>query len=68
MFDYATMKLMHPHGEELFPVEEVSRHDAADHDLERTLRPGARIFRCTDCAEEIVVMAPGADEPASGTT
>ena len=65
MFDYGTFKLMHSHGKDLFSMEETSHHDAAQHDPERGWTKGARIFRCTRCADEIVVLPPGADAPDS---
>jgi len=67
MFNYETIRLMHLHGEERFPMQERSHHDAADHDPERGWRTGARIFRCTACADEIVVMPPAADIPDTET-
>jgi hypothetical protein len=63
MFDYQTVKLMHSHGDERFPMTESSHHDAAEHDPERGWRPGARFFRCTGCHEEIVVESPEHDVP-----
>lgn len=59
MFDYQTMKLMHSHGDERFPMtESSSHHDPAAHDAEQGWRPGTRIFRCMSCEEEIVVESP----------
>ena len=63
MFDYQTFQLMHRHGDERHPMTERSHHDSADHDPERDWAQGARIFRCTRCDEEIVVMPPGSDRP-----
>jgi hypothetical protein len=59
VIDYQTLKLMHLHGDERFPMHEASHHDAADHDPERGWVRGARIFRCTSCDEEVAVMPPG---------
>jgi hypothetical protein len=61
MFDYQTVKLIHLHGDERFPMKERSHHDSAELDPERGWLKGARIFRCTRCDEEIVVMPPGGD-------
>lgn len=57
--DYQSFKLMHLHGDERFPMHEGRHHDATDHDPERGWVSGARIFRCTRCDEEVVVMPPG---------
>jgi hypothetical protein len=63
MHDYRTLKLMHVHGAEHVPMEERSHHDPADHDPERSWREGARIFRCSTCDEEVVVLPPDNDAP-----
>ncbi len=64
MFDYqAALTLMHLHGDERHPMTERGHDNAAAHDPERGWRQGARIFRCTRCADEVVVMAPGQDKP-----
>jgi hypothetical protein len=64
MYDYQTFKLVHLHDGERITMEERGHEDAADHDPERGWVEGARIFRCGRCAEEVVVMPPGHDEPA----
>ena len=55
MFDYQTIKLMHPHGDKLFPMEEIEHRGPAAHDPERRWVRGARLFRCTHCPEEVAV-------------
>jgi len=65
MLDYKTIQLMHVHDDERVPMVERSHHDAADHDPERRWGVGARIFRCTSCHDEIVLMPPGRDEPGA---
>lgn len=61
--DLETLRLMHLHGDERFPMREGAQHDAAAHDPERSWMSGARIFRCTRCDEEVVVMPPGPRDP-----
>ena len=63
MFDYQTAKLMHIHGDERFPMTERTDHDSADHDPERVWARGVRIFSCSKCDEEIVLMPPGHEAP-----
>jgi len=63
MFDYRTLQLMHVHGGTHVPMVERSHHDAAEHDPERNWRAGSRIFRCTTCEDEVVVLPAGHDAP-----
>ena len=65
MLDQQILQLMHVHGGERFPMEERGHHDPADHDPERSWRKNARIFRCTGCEGEVVVLPPGRDEPVT---
>lgn len=49
--------LEHHHGgDEWHRMEEVTPHDAAQHDPERSWGRG-RIFRCTTCEDEIRISA-----------
>lgn len=57
--EYQSLRLMHLHGDERFPMHERGHHDAVDRDPERGWVSGATIFKCTRCDEEIVVMRPG---------
>ncbi|HUQ43394.1 MAG TPA: hypothetical protein VM451_03150 [Candidatus Limnocylindria bacterium] len=65
MFDYQTVKLLHRHGsDDWAPYSEGSEHDSASRDVERSwLKQGARIFKCSSCADEVMVMPAG--EPSS---
>jgi hypothetical protein len=65
MFDYPNFKVMHLHGDERFPMDERSPHDAAEIDVERRWAKGGRIFRCTRCSEEVVVIEPGQETPTT---
>lgn len=58
MLNFQAMRLLHRHGEnDYVPMIE---HGAAEHDPERELLRGelrgARVFRCSTCAEEVLVM------------
>ena len=65
MLDYQTIKLMHRHGDDDYaPFAEVSEHGSAAHDPERAWLRGARIFRCTRCADEVVLTAPDGELPS----
>jgi hypothetical protein len=59
VFDFPTLKLMHVHDGERYPMTERQDHDPADHDPERGWARGARIFSCSHCDEEILVEPPG---------
>ena len=63
MFDYQTIKLMHRHGgDDYAPMAEGTEHGSSAHDPERSWLKGARIFRCTQCEDEIVIV-PNGDTP-----
>ena len=63
MFDYQTVKLMHLHGDGRFPMQPRIPHDPAETDPERGWVEGAKIYRCSSCSEEIVVIPPGHEVP-----
>lgn len=69
MFDYQVIKLMHRHADEDWaPYEEGSHHSSEAHDPERQWLKGARIFKCTRCADEVAIeIGPNAnDHPFTG--
>jgi hypothetical protein len=62
MLNLQNLQLLHRHGDDtLVPMTE---HTAEAHDPERDLLRGqlrgARIFRCEECADEVVVAPQGA--------
>lgn len=61
MFDFQTVKLMHRHGDDQWsPYVEGTDHSPSTHDPERSwLKAGARIFRCSNCADELMVLPAG---------
>jgi hypothetical protein len=66
MFDDRVFNMMHSHGDKFVRMDEVSHHDAAQHDPEGGWRQGTRFFRCRTCPEEIVVEPSGGDQPDTG--
>ncbi len=62
MIDPHALLLTHPHGDHAAPMTEVGTDRAPDLDEERTWLHRGRIFRCTECNEEVVV-----GQPASST-
>lgn len=59
MMDYGTLRLLHRHGDSGWGEMAQREHRPADHDVERKLLRGARIFRCDRCNEEIAVVEGG---------
>jgi hypothetical protein len=65
MLNDVSFRLMHRHGEnDYVPMAE---HTSTDHDIERGWLRGARIFKCTTCEEEIILVPPTA-EPGDQST
>ena len=64
MLNDVSFRLMHRHGDDDYvPMVE---HGAADHDPEKGWLRGARIFRCTTCEDEVVLVPP-TQEPGDKT-
>jgi hypothetical protein len=58
MYDFATIKLMHRHGgDDYAPMTEVD-HGPEAHDPERSWLKGSKIFKCTQCDDEVAVSPP----------
>ena len=63
MFQLQAAQLLHNHGDGNYVDMVESRdHDTADHDPERSWLRGARIFKCSSCADEVVLVPP-TDDP-----
>lgn len=57
------LRVMHWHGgKDWVAMSEGSEHDAASHDPERGWLKGARIFRCTQCEEQIAIAPETRDQ------
>jgi hypothetical protein len=53
------IELLHRHGSDWSRLEEAPQpHTVDDHDLERRLLHGDRLFRCSECDLEILVVPP----------
>lgn len=52
MLGFNSLTLLHRHGDEWLPMEEVEQK-AADRDPERRLLRGERVFRCSRCEDEV---------------
>lgn len=61
-------QLYHLHDGVRVPmIEQRPHHSPADHDVERAIARGARVFKCDTCEEQVLVVPPGAD-PVSEET
>jgi hypothetical protein len=62
MLNLQSLVLLHSHGAGEY--EPMTEHGVDEHDPERALLRGelrgARIFRCTKCADEVLVLPPTA--------
>ena len=65
MIDYSTFKLIHRHGDTWVELAPGEHHDAAEHDPERGWMRHARLFRCTRCDEEVMVVPDTGEEGAT---
>jgi hypothetical protein len=52
------LQLLHRHGEDWAPLRPAEHTTPDDHDLERRLLRGDRLFRCAECDLEILVVPP----------
>jgi hypothetical protein len=58
VLDLKTLRLLHPHGDDLVPLETSEgspHHDPAAHDIERGEGWWRRVMRCTTCNEVVVL-------------
>ena len=59
MLNFQALQLMHRHDDgSVAPMSEAAHESAAREDEERTWLHGGRLFRCSQCNEEVVVAAP----------
>ena len=58
----AEYRLTHQHTDGTWGEFEEVEHDSAAHDPERWWSIG-RVFRCTSCDEQVVVVPQGEDKP-----
>ena len=54
-------ELLHRHGGGWAPLREAD-HSPDDHDVERRLLRGGRLFRCDECDLDILVVPPDGQE------
>jgi hypothetical protein len=52
------LEMLHRHGGDWAPLEHVEHTSPADHDVERRLLRGDKLFKCSECDLEILVVPP----------
>jgi predicted RNA-binding Zn-ribbon protein involved in translation (DUF1610 family) len=57
VFQYEGLALVHPHGGESIPMEEIRERDSASDDPERSWASGEKVYRCPRCDEQVIVRS-----------
>jgi len=52
------LEMLHRHGDEWAPLEQAEHTSPADHDIERRMLRGEKLFKCAECDLEILVVPP----------
>jgi hypothetical protein len=60
------LELLHRHGNDWAPLRPTEHSTPDDHDLERRLLRGEKLFRCGECDLEILVVPPDTEDRSSG--
>ena len=69
MLNLQSVVLLHRHGEnDWVEMAEAAPHGVESHDRERAWLKGGRLFRCTTCAEEVMVASKSGDVAENGET
>jgi hypothetical protein len=56
VIQYEALRMIHRHGHDWAEMVPKDLDEVANHDIERSLLRGARIFRCRSCDEEVAVQ------------
>lgn len=62
MIPLGALEILHRHGNDWTPLREAEHSTPDDHDVERRLLRGEKLFRCVECDLEILVVPPDGDE------
>jgi hypothetical protein len=52
------LEMLHRHGNDWAPLEQAEHTTPDDHDIERRLLRGDKLFKCSECDLEILVVPP----------
>jgi hypothetical protein len=58
VLNFEQIALLHRHGNDWAELKPAEHMTPDDHDLERRLLRGEKLFRCVDCDLEIVAVPP----------
>ena len=58
MIQLSQLEMLHRHGNDWAVLEESEHTSPDDHDIERRLLRGEKLFKCTECDLEILVVPP----------
>ena len=58
MIQLSQLEMLHRHGNDWVPLEQVPHGSVADHDVENRLLRGEKLYSCTECELEIMVRPP----------
>lgn len=58
MLNFEQLALLHRHGDDWTELRPAEHTTPDDHDLERRLLRGDKLFRCTECDLEILAVPP----------
>ena len=61
MLNLHSHNVMHRHGGSWVPMEPAEHMTPDDHDPERRMLGGERIYRCASCEEEVLIGESEAD-------
>ncbi|MEP6469546.1 MAG: hypothetical protein ABJC24_07220 [Chloroflexota bacterium] len=62
MINLNQVELLHRHGNDWTPLRQAPHSTPDDHDIERRMLRGEKLFRCEECDLEIMVVPPDEDE------
>jgi hypothetical protein len=62
VINLGSLEMLHRHGNDWTPLHEAEHATPDDHDVERRLLRGEKLFRCEECELEILVVPPDAGE------
>ena len=56
MLQISQLQMLHRHGDAWEPLEQAEHTSPTDHDLERRLLRGEKLYRCAECELEVLVV------------
>ena len=66
MIQLNQLEMLHRHGDDWAPLKPEEHSTPSDHDVERRLLRGDKLYKCTECDLEILVVPPDEGEQNQG--